>query len=62
MFRRVTVWVDRFVRKSTSTRKRPIAYTQQVTHQAVEEEVVVVSHRGIVEHRCHLRTSGVLDL
>lgn len=31
------------------------------THQAVEEEVVVVGHRGIVEHGRHLRSAGVLD-
>lgn len=31
------------------------------THQAVEEEVVVVGHRGIVEHGRHLRPAGVLD-
>lgn len=31
------------------------------TDQAVEEEVVVVSHGGVVEDRGHLRALGVLD-
>jgi hypothetical protein len=31
------------------------------TDKAVEEEVVVVSHRGVVENRRHFRTTGVLD-
>lgn len=31
------------------------------TDQAVEEEVVVVSHGGIVKDRSHLRALGVLD-
>jgi hypothetical protein len=31
------------------------------TDQAVEEEVVVVSHGGIVEDRGHFRALGVLD-
>lgn len=34
---------------------------QDSTDQAVEEEVVVVSHGGIVEDRGHLRALGVLD-
>lgn len=32
-----------------------------VSYQAVEVEVVVVSHGGIVEDRGHLRTLGVFD-
>lgn len=31
------------------------------SNQAVEEEVVVVSHGGVVEDRRHLRALGVLD-
>lgn len=33
----------------------------RATHNAVEEEVVVVGHRSVVEDRGHLRALGVLD-
>ena len=33
----------------------------RATHNAVEEEVIVVGHRGVVEDRGHLRALGVLD-